>query len=82
MNDSLYEHSCFKRLQVAQMGFSPVHLDFLRRQVSHACLDRFIPWGMIPGTSCGDAVCRMGGISERLYERPRSVDGGDSLNGG
>jgi len=24
----------------------------------------------------------MGGISERLYERPRSVDGGDSLNGG
>lgn len=37
---------------------------------------------MIPGISCGEVVCRMGGISERLYERPRSVDGGDSLNGG
>jgi hypothetical protein len=70
-----------RRLQVAQTGFSPVHLDFLRRQVSHACRERFIPCGMIPGTSWGDAVCRMGGISDRLYERPSSLDGGDSLNG-
>ena len=41
---SSYEHSCFRRAQKEQTGFSPEHLDFLRLVKGQSLSGRKIVW--------------------------------------